>query len=382
MGLTDRFTVLENVIRCNDTGAEFVFFGLRSNVTQIKSLEGADIVWVEEAESVTEKSWDVLIPTVRKPGSEIWISFNPDDELDDTYQRFVVKPPKGALVVKVTWRDNPWFPVELKQEKDELEKANYKKYLWIWEGECNQSYTDSIIQPEWFEAAIDAHVKLGIKPQGIKSVGFDPADEGEDEKALAYRHGIVLLNLEGWLEGDLDDATEKAYSFCEDNHVDDFVYDSIGIGAGVKVKMKKNVGKKGISITGFCGSETVRHAKHKYMEDKTNEDMFKNLRAQFIWYLRDRFENTYKAVVKGEYIDPEHLISISSTIDKDTLHKFRKETTRIERKRGGLGNAFVQIISKADMDESPNLFDAVVYAFANPDPQPEYEEIDFASAWQ
>lgn len=381
MGLTDRFTILENVIRCNNTGSEFVFFGLRSNVTQIKSLEGADIVWIEEAESVTEKSWDVLIPTIRKPGSEIWISFNPDDELDDTYQRFVVNPPKGALVVRVTWRDNPWFPEELRREKDELEAANLKKYLWIWEGECNQSYTDSIIQPEWFEAAIDAHVKLGIKPQGVKVVGFDPADEGEDEKALSYRHGVVVYDIQEWLEGDLSDAIDRAYSFCETNHVDDFVYDSIGIGAGVKVAMKKNVGKKSITVSGFCGSEKVREPKAKYLEDKTNEDMFKNLRAQYIWLLRDRFENTYKAVVKGEYIDPEEIISISSDIDKDVLHKLRKETTRIERKRGGLGNSFIQIVSKTDMDESPNLFDSLVYVFANPDPAPVYEDINFESAW-
>jgi phage terminase large subunit len=89
-------------------GAVFTFHGLRDqSVHNIKSLEGADILWVEEAQNVSEKSWRTVIPTIRKPGSEIWISFNPELDTDDTYKRFVISPPPNAVVVKTSWRDSP-----------------------------------------------------------------------------------------------------------------------------------------------------------------------------------------------------------------------------------------------------------------------------------
>jgi phage terminase large subunit len=101
-------------------GTEIVFTGLRRNISKIRSFEGCDIVWVEEAQTVSKHSWDVLIPTIRRPGSEIWITLNPDLEEDDTWQRFVVWPPPGAIVQQVNWSDNPWLPEELRREKDHL----------------------------------------------------------------------------------------------------------------------------------------------------------------------------------------------------------------------------------------------------------------------
>jgi phage terminase large subunit len=83
---------------------------LRQNVGNIKSYEACDIAWVEEAQTVSKQSWEVLIPTIRKEGSEIWVSFNPELETDETYKRFVLNPPPKSKVVKVNWSDNPWFP--------------------------------------------------------------------------------------------------------------------------------------------------------------------------------------------------------------------------------------------------------------------------------
>jgi phage terminase large subunit len=92
-------------------GTSFTFDGLRDqSVHKIKSLEGADILWVEEAQNVSKTSWRTVIPTIRKPGSEIWVSFNPELETDDPYQRFVVNPPPNAAVVKTSCRDKPRAP--------------------------------------------------------------------------------------------------------------------------------------------------------------------------------------------------------------------------------------------------------------------------------
>jgi phage terminase large subunit len=131
------YTVQETRI-FHENGTEIIFAGLKHNINNIKSLEDVDIVWVEEAQSVSKASWEVLIPTIRKPGSEIWVTFNPDLETDNTYQRFVNDPPSSAKVVKIGWRDNPWFPDVLKAEKDHLKAKDPDEYENVWEGACKQ----------------------------------------------------------------------------------------------------------------------------------------------------------------------------------------------------------------------------------------------------
>lgn len=137
MGLAGFYTVTSDAIR-GANGSEFIFKGLKTNPQQIKSMEGVDICWVEEAQAVSAESWDVLIPTIRKPGSEIWVTFNPLDESDPTYQKFVVDPPDNAIVRKVNYDENPYFPDVLRQEMEWLKKRDYESYLHIWEGEVRK----------------------------------------------------------------------------------------------------------------------------------------------------------------------------------------------------------------------------------------------------
>lgn len=137
-GLDPWFTVQKSSIVSNVTGSEFLFKGLRHNVQEIKSTEGVDICWVEEAQSVSAESWQTLIPTIRKDGSEVWISFNPAEDSDPTYQRFVVKAQPGDLVRKVGWEDNPYFPATLDEERRRDLATDPDAYEWIWGGECRQ----------------------------------------------------------------------------------------------------------------------------------------------------------------------------------------------------------------------------------------------------
>ena len=134
LGLNDFFDVQKSQI-IGRNGSRFLFLGLSNNISKVKSYEGLDICWVEEAESVSYTSWETLIPTVRKKGSEIWVSFNPNDEMDDTYQRFVVNPPPNAYVKKVNYNQNPWFPEELEKERLYLKDKNEDLYNHVWEGE-------------------------------------------------------------------------------------------------------------------------------------------------------------------------------------------------------------------------------------------------------
>lgn len=133
LGLDGFYRVTESRIT-GKNGTEFIFVGLRHNVMSVKSLEGATVCWVEEAQTVSKASWDVLIPTIRKEGSEIWVSFNPLLESDNTYQRWVVRPPKQAVVVKMNFTDNPWCPQVLKDEAAHLEETDPDGYLHVWLG--------------------------------------------------------------------------------------------------------------------------------------------------------------------------------------------------------------------------------------------------------
>lgn len=134
LGLTSAFEIQRNKITCLTSGSVFIFEGLHSNVTKIKSMEGVTLVWVEEAEKVLKTSWDVLIPTIRQPGSEIWISMNPDDDLDETWLRFVEDPPPDTYKVMINYHDNPWFPEVLRNEMEYLKQKDYDEYEHIWMG--------------------------------------------------------------------------------------------------------------------------------------------------------------------------------------------------------------------------------------------------------
>jgi phage terminase large subunit len=125
-------------------GTEIKYRGLRHNTTDLKSLEGADRLWIEEAENVSNGSYEIVIPTVRKENSEIWVSFNPKNPTDPTWKRFVQKESDRILAKKVSWRDNPFFPQVLEDERRELEQDDPEAYEHIWEGEFDTRYSGAV----------------------------------------------------------------------------------------------------------------------------------------------------------------------------------------------------------------------------------------------
>ena len=142
------YTVTDRELR-HRNGSLFIFEGLHHNVTKIKSLEGIDVAWVEEAERVSKRSWDILIPTIRKAGSEIWVNFNPDLEDDPTYQMLVVNPPPNAWVKQVSWADNPWFPEELRVTKDYAYAVDPDAAAHVWGGQCRKSSAAQILRGKY-----------------------------------------------------------------------------------------------------------------------------------------------------------------------------------------------------------------------------------------
>lgn len=133
LGLQDYFKVTKFGIDPRN-GSQIIFAGLRNEVTKIKSTEGVDICWIEEAEKVSHRSWEVVVPTIRKPGSEIWVTYNPDLETDPTDIKFRKHPSDDMWVQELNWRDNPWFPDVLRAEKDHLARVDPEAYQHVWEG--------------------------------------------------------------------------------------------------------------------------------------------------------------------------------------------------------------------------------------------------------
>jgi phage terminase large subunit len=143
LGLEEFYSINQKMIS-GLNGTEFLFGGLKHNVREIKSKEGIDFAWVEEAENVSDESWEVLIPTVRKEGSEIWVSFNTKQPTDATYRRMIMDADDDYIVKKLSYKDNPFFPEVLEKERLRLKAKDAKAYDHVWEGEFDTRFSGAV----------------------------------------------------------------------------------------------------------------------------------------------------------------------------------------------------------------------------------------------
>ena len=149
LGVADAFEVGKEYIRCKN-GNEFLFYGLKSNIAEVKGLHGVRRTWLEEAQKVSQSSLTYLIPTVMRdfPDCELWASWNPDDEDDPIQKMFVTDADETFKVTKINWYDNPWFPKSLDKVRLRDLKNNPQRYEWIWEGNFNTN-TEGAVYGRW-----------------------------------------------------------------------------------------------------------------------------------------------------------------------------------------------------------------------------------------
>lgn len=381
-GCRDEFTVIKKTITHKYSQGKLNFEGLFRNTQKLKGFAGYDAFWVEEAENVSSESWQFIIPTLRKGGSELWVSYNPLDILSATHKLFVTEKElrfpdymngeRYCIVKKINYTENPRFPEKLRLDMELMKENDYELYLHVYEGEPIGDSDLAVIKPMWIAAAIDAHKKLGIEPTGGWLAGFDVADEGKDKNAFIWRHGFMVLGAEEWKDDDPNTAARHVFMNSLQMGMDSVAYDNIGVGAGAKGAIREERAKilakphgnkvKIPQYRGFTANAAPLNPLGNYMPGKTNEDMFVNLKAQAWWLTRDRFKNTYDAL-NGKPYDKEKLISIDST-----LKNCAKLCAELAQPRRDLQNGKVIIESKKDMKKrgvmSPNLADAFVMAFA------------------
>ncbi len=247
-------------------GGGFRFKGFARNSAAVRSAQDFKYSWIEEAQDLSEQSIEDLLPTIRAKGSKLFFTANPMSSRDPFSKRFIVPFKKILerdgiyedamhLIIIMNWRDNPWHG-ELEQQRVwDLEHLSRAKYDHIWEGAFNDSVEDSIIQAEWFDAAIDAHTRLGIKPRGFKIVSHDPSDTGPDPKGLVYRHGPIILDVQENKAGDVNDGCDWATDYAIQHQADMFIWDCDGLGISLKRQVAESLEGKKIELKMFKGSE-------------------------------------------------------------------------------------------------------------------------------
>ena len=224
-----------------------------------------------------------------------------------------------------------------------------------------------VLPSAWINSVVDAHKKLGIDVSGQRVQSLDVADEGKDKNAIAGRYGILLDYVTAWSGkgSDIFATSQKAVDTCDEFGSDYFLYDSDGLGAGVRGdvriinELRKD--KKAIKAFAFRGSAAVFNPDKEMVKGRKNKDYFENLKAQAWWSLRLRVQATHRAIAEGMAYNPSDIISIDSGIANLSQLKVElSQPTYSKSKSGKL------LIDKApDGTSSPNMADAVMMVFAD-----------------
>lgn len=216
LGLEKWFTWNDQSIR-SKCGGEFFFKGLHKNEHGIRSVESIDIVWVEEAQTVSEASWRSLIPTVRQDHSEIWVTFNLVDEDDATYKRFVANPRPGSIVHKVNYDSNPYFPQVLRDEMEEDKRRDYHLYEHIWLGMPLRISNAVVFSGKYTVREFPEHLEqraerifygldFGFAQDPNALIRYFADEKCRDKKRRlyisheAYATGVDLDDMDDWME--------------------------------------------------------------------------------------------------------------------------------------------------------------------------------------
>lgn len=370
-GVSHLFDVLQNEIRRIGGTGLCIFVGMQDHTADsVKSLEGFSIAWVEEAQSLSQRSMDLLRPTIRKEGSRIFFSWNPRRR-GDAVER-LLRGPKGprpdAIVVKANYTDNPFLPDTLRREAENDMENDPDGFPHTWLGEYESVGSKVVIPAAWVQSAIGLAEDLGLEVTGKLYAALDVAggEDGGDENAFAIRKGISLLSVQAWNGLDTSLTTNKAAMIAKVQGVAEVYYDSIGVGEGVTGEWA-SMGRRGDQPEGmafhpWAGGASVLNPDKRIEPDNPqsplNKDQYQNLKAQAWFSLRKRFENAHKAR-RGVAYDAEMMISLPR--DLSNIRQIEEELTQPQHKTSGTGKTMVD--KQPDGSRSPNLADAINMAF-------------------
>ena len=306
-------------------GTHFFFLGL-SVVSEedIKGLAAVDILWIEEAHRMSKASWELVYPTIRKLNAEVWLTFNPKYRTDVAWQLASRTSDPTYWIRKVTWKDNAAFTPRNNRDRIRDLEENPDRYAHVWEGEPDDTSDEKKVLPySTLRTCVDAWSKRPSNRGAFSQAGFDVADTGDDQNALAIRSGSELYYLDRWhgrTDYTVSDSTKRVANKCKEHGVTYLYYDGGGPGAGVRGPLRDWMNASGhvMSTTPCVFGGTVQAPDIQFIRGSkpyTNGQYFGNWAAQAGWVLRLRAENT-RHLMAGENIDPDTCLFINPEIPR------------------------------------------------------------------
>jgi phage terminase large subunit len=408
------------------SGGRTFYRGLARNITSLKStLSGVDGLWIEEGEDISANTLRVLTASVRLNAKdsarliagedvkmpEIIITMNRGARTGAVAQKWLSRAESElkrcgyyeddlVMIVQMNYTDMPssWFQAsgleaERLDDRDRLSQAGYDHK---WHGDYLDEVENSIIKPEWFDAAVDAHkvehLKKVFEPVGAVISAHDPFDGGGDAGGYACRHGSIIKRVASKKTGEIDQVCDWAMGLAKKDNADWFVWDGDGMGTGLKRQISLAFDETKTDYFMFKGSLSGKgqdNAMKIYQGEygggasnpKTYADTFKNNRAQYYVLLANRLYNTYRCVVRGEYVAPEEMLSFDSS-GIDDLEGLRSQLCRLPRVDNSQG--LEQLMSKQEMKrndiQSPNEGDSVMMVTFAPKAKLVAEKINFTGS--
>ena len=330
----DDFIFYEDRIENIVTGSKFVFKGLKDqNKQNIKSLEGVDICWCEESQAITKDSFEVLNPTIRKAGSELWFSMNRENENDAIWRAIAANPDDQTLIVKVNYYDNPFCPDEMKYLAEKCKADNLDDYMHIWEGEPISLGDYKLFNVKDVREAMIPKMDSSTSPLII---GLDIARAGNDKTVFCLRKGRWVMKFDVIKGYDTVEVADKLTNYITELHPAKAFLDLGNSGAGVYDIMKAR---------GFAGIVKGVNFGGKAIQP----DRYKNKRAEMYATANEWIKQELPVQLPNDDLLFEELTTIERV-------KVAGDTLQLEDKE----------LFKKRIGRSPDRADAFVLTFAEP----------------
>lgn len=348
-------------------GGLIAYEGMQNHtIDGLKSFEGADIAWIEEAQSLSERTLKVFIPTIiRNPTAQVWCSWNPRKR-SDAVEKMKWDDKGRSVLVHANYLDNPFLDPSVIEEIESNREDDDFAHVWL--GGYETMGSKVVIPAAWIEAAIGLAEDLGLDVTGRMFSALDVAgaEEGGDENAQAIRKGIELQFLDKWNGYDTSETTHKAVANAKAHDCTDLFYDSAGVGEGVTGEWgsmgRRGDRPKGMTLTAWNGGMSVldpdKRLDPRNPKSPKNRDHYANLKSQSWFAFRERCENAWKARA-GKPYDADMLVSIPR--DLPYLQQLQDELTQPQHKLSASGKVMVD--KQPDGAKSPNLADSVVMCY-------------------